>query len=507
MTGKVLQRTMFETSRVLEYFTERELSYQTGHSRDAWPQVILKELMDNALDACENASVDPEIKVELRDQGRFFSMAVEDNGPGIQPELITKILNFQTRTSDKEAYVSPTRGAQGNALKTVFAIPYVLSASTPKEGTCEIESQCIRHSIRVRLDVIKQEPRIEHEQVAIVKNQGCRVSVWLDNTSIPDSFNKGQFLQMMEDYHLFNPHLSLRFQFTKETLQAVRSSVEADKHYKMIPAGLSEKVREALIAGYEDIDKSIKGNSFVGEDSNGTAFVERDYKATNPGWHKWKPNDFTSPLWYSNEDLKKLILSHVALAQDGGRDLTLREFVAQFRGLTSTAKQKVVISRLPGIKRLSDFVSNGDADSPLISALLENMRSQTRPVPPQNLGIIGEEHFRKCFEGREVKYTRKMGGKDNIPFVVEVAYIPDEYLEGVRFHFGLNFAPASSDPLQSCRLVHETKKDNFEGFGVKGLAGQYRVGHMDKIHIVCHMAYPRFRFKDRGKTILEMGNE
>jgi len=50
MADKVLKRTMFEISRVLEYFTERELSYQTGHNRHFWPLVILKELMDNALD-------------------------------------------------------------------------------------------------------------------------------------------------------------------------------------------------------------------------------------------------------------------------------------------------------------------------------------------------------------------------------------------------------------------------------------------------------------------------
>jgi len=49
MADKVLKRTMFETSRVLEYFTERELSYQTGHNKSDWPLVILKELMDNAL--------------------------------------------------------------------------------------------------------------------------------------------------------------------------------------------------------------------------------------------------------------------------------------------------------------------------------------------------------------------------------------------------------------------------------------------------------------------------
>jgi len=72
VVDKVLQRTMFETSRVLEYFTERELSYQTGHNKSDWPLVVLKELMDNALDACENASIPPQIKVELRHSGEQF---------------------------------------------------------------------------------------------------------------------------------------------------------------------------------------------------------------------------------------------------------------------------------------------------------------------------------------------------------------------------------------------------------------------------------------------------
>ena len=123
------------------------------------------------------------------------------------------------------------------------------------------------------------------------------------------------------------------------------------------------------------------------------------------------------------------------------------------------------------------------------------------------MGIIGEEHFKKCFEGKDVKYSKRMGAKNDIPFVVEVAYIPDDDLEGVKFHFGLNFAPASSDPLQDYRLMHETKKEDFEGQGIKGLANRYKVSWMDKIHIVCHITYPRFRFKDRGKTILEVENE
>jgi hypothetical protein len=463
MPDKVLHRTMFETSRALEYFSERELSYQTGHSKTGWPLVILKELFDNALDACENGSVPPEIIVQLTSEGGSVTISVEDNGPGIKPETIAKILNFLTRTSDKEAYVSPTRGAQGNALKTVLAVPYVLSTASPPEGITEIESLGIHHTIKVKLDAVRQGPKIEHEQAEIVKKPGCKVTVHLDNASIPDGIDEGQFLQILEDYHLFNPHLSLAF--------------ETNFHLAM------DSDNEPIVTNFA-----------------------KEYAATNPGWEKWKPNDFTSPLWYSESDLKKLVLSHVALAQDGGRDLTLREFVSQFRGLTSTARQKAVTSLLPKIRRLSDFVTDGDADSNLIGELLVHMRSLTKSVPPEKLGIIGEEHFKKAFDGKEMKYSRKMGTDNGIPFVVEIAYIRDSSLElATRFHLGLNFAPTSSDPLQDYRLVRETKKETFEGQGIKGLCNRYGVTRYDQVHVVCHMTYPRFRFKDRGKTILEMG--
>jgi DNA topoisomerase VI subunit B len=80
-----LARTTFTTSRLLEFFSEAELAKQIGHQRNLWPIAILKELVDNALDACESAGVKvPKIKAEIGDD--FFSVA--DNGPGILPETI-----------------------------------------------------------------------------------------------------------------------------------------------------------------------------------------------------------------------------------------------------------------------------------------------------------------------------------------------------------------------------------------------------------------------------------
>ena len=54
-----LQRTTFETSRLLDFCSEKELTAQTGHDREQWPLVVLKELLDNALDSCEEAGGTP----------------------------------------------------------------------------------------------------------------------------------------------------------------------------------------------------------------------------------------------------------------------------------------------------------------------------------------------------------------------------------------------------------------------------------------------------------------
>ena len=46
----ILERTTFSTSRLLEFCSRKELIAQTGHEPDDWLLVIVKELIDNALD-------------------------------------------------------------------------------------------------------------------------------------------------------------------------------------------------------------------------------------------------------------------------------------------------------------------------------------------------------------------------------------------------------------------------------------------------------------------------
>ena len=74
---------------------------------------ILKELVGNALDAAEEAGTAPVIKINASNG----IITVDDNGPGIPAEKVTSIPDYGTRTSSRAAYVAPTRGAQGNALR------------------------------------------------------------------------------------------------------------------------------------------------------------------------------------------------------------------------------------------------------------------------------------------------------------------------------------------------------------------------------------------------------
>src|SRR5262245_32040501 len=118
MSVRRLDRAHLTVGRAHEYFDANELEKQTGQPRSRFAGMAIKESVDNALDVCETAGVGPEITIEAAQRGGELALTVTDNGPGLAPEIVHRILDFDTRTSDKLAYRAPTRGLQGNALKT-----------------------------------------------------------------------------------------------------------------------------------------------------------------------------------------------------------------------------------------------------------------------------------------------------------------------------------------------------------------------------------------------------
>jgi hypothetical protein len=111
-----LTRVAFETSRLMEFCSLRELQNQTGHAWSDWPLVVLKELVDNALDACEESEIAPVISVGVEPG----SITIADNGRGIEASTIKGILDYSIRVPSREAYVSPHLTLRGEAFGKVF---------------------------------------------------------------------------------------------------------------------------------------------------------------------------------------------------------------------------------------------------------------------------------------------------------------------------------------------------------------------------------------------------
>jgi DNA topoisomerase VI subunit B len=438
------ERTHFTTDRTLEFFTESELRTQIGCGRDLWPLAITKELLDNALDACESAAGDPpHITVTLEPA----ALTVTDNGPGIPDHVIDRSLDYLIRVSDKKHYVSPTRGQLGNALKCVWAAPFVVGG---ERGLVEVESYGIRHCIRVELDRLAQKPRIVHDRTEDATVQiGASVKIhWPKLASLEseddwgDLYRAGTFGeargQLIADFAAFNPHAA-----------------------------------------------------FILKTSDG----EVSFPASSLGQPKWRGDAPTSPHWYRPEDLRDLIAAYLT-AEKGGPSKFVRDFVEEFAGLARTQTRKTVLEQAGIAGTLRDLVVDGDLPMGRIVALLDAMKRNSRPIKPAKLGIIGEDHIRAVLLARHVapdsfKYLKAEGtGDDDLPYVIEVAYGIYEKAyrsDGRGLSKGLNCSPVFNVPTSEIR---------------EALAGCRIDGH-DPVELFIHQTMPRFAFTGHGKGTFE----
>ncbi len=100
---------------------------------------------------------------------------MRDNGPGLPEATLRAALDFTVTVSDKALYASPSRGQQGNALKTIIAAPF--AASGGEKGRVIVEAGGVRYDINVQVDRIKGEPDITVTQTPSSVKTGTSVTV------------------------------------------------------------------------------------------------------------------------------------------------------------------------------------------------------------------------------------------------------------------------------------------------------------------------------------------
>lgn len=112
MSAAIPERRHFTITRASEYFTLDGRVKETGQPPNQFRHMALKELLDNALDAAESTGAAPDVQVEFVETDNGLTLTLSDNGRGIPPGVVERILgDFSASTSDKAGYRSPMRGA------------------------------------------------------------------------------------------------------------------------------------------------------------------------------------------------------------------------------------------------------------------------------------------------------------------------------------------------------------------------------------------------------------
>jgi DNA topoisomerase VI subunit B len=197
-----------------DYFQVSGLQRLTGSSQKDFDRVILRELIDNALDACEAAGADPEIHVGVERRGEATVLSVRDNGPGLSLGDVGKITDFDRLASSHHYLKEPSRGMIGFAWKIILGAASTLREVKGFEPKASVK--VVSRGFRYELS-----PHWSHDTGPVVDMscnpdesvpEGSTVAVELDH--VPWFSSKNLYLELVEGYALLNPCAS--FSYTDE---------------------------------------------------------------------------------------------------------------------------------------------------------------------------------------------------------------------------------------------------------------------------------------------------
>lgn len=135
----------FREHSVAEFFKKnRQMLGFSGKTKSL--TTIIHEAVTNSLDACEEANILPEIRVELKELGEcHYLIKIEDNGPGIPKAYLGRALGQMLAGTKFHRYVQQ-RGQQGigisgvsmYSLLTTGQHPHIISRIKNKKVSCDI---------------------------------------------------------------------------------------------------------------------------------------------------------------------------------------------------------------------------------------------------------------------------------------------------------------------------------------------------------------------------------
>lgn len=166
----------------------------------------IKEAVDNALDACEEARILPEVIVEVTEIGNErFKVAIEDNGPGIVKKQIPKIF-AKLLYGSKFHKLGQSRGQQGIGISACVMYAQ-LTTGKPARVISKTGKTEEAHYMEIKLDTKTNNPNIDHEKVIDwPKDHGTRIEIDIEATYQKGSRSIDEYLKQTA---ITNPHATI----------------------------------------------------------------------------------------------------------------------------------------------------------------------------------------------------------------------------------------------------------------------------------------------------------
>ena len=151
-----IKRVALTVSRLVEYCNEKELVAQTKAS-------------SGRASSSKSYAITPltparkrRSRRTLRSRSRAASRRASSSRtmvPAFRPPPSQGSSTTTSASRRGEAYISPTRGRQGNALKSILPMSYVVDGKV--RGETWIEARGIKHRLVFSVNQIKQEPLVK----------------------------------------------------------------------------------------------------------------------------------------------------------------------------------------------------------------------------------------------------------------------------------------------------------------------------------------------------------
>jgi len=257
---------------VAEFFERNRHLLGFDNKRKALLTVV-KEAVDNSLDACEEAKILPEINVEIIDMGNDrMRVIVEDNGPGIVEEQIPNIF-AKLLYGSKFHTLKQARGQQGIGISAA-ALYGQLTTGRPIKITSRISPRHRAHYYELHINTQKNKPEIlKNEEVDVKFEHGTKVELDIEATYLKGEQSVDTYIK---ETAIANPHTTLIYTNPKAEqiifARAVNVLPKEPKEIKPHPYGIEVGI---LMKMLRDTDSRTL-----------QAFLTQEFSRVGPGTAK-----------------------------------------------------------------------------------------------------------------------------------------------------------------------------------------------------------------------------